>query len=149
MSKYEGLSRDFAECFGKPHINAWYTGSGVNDYTFDHDALCPVCHRPATNAHHVCPKGVAKKFVLRSSYGNFTLRTALFAVYGSGTYGVHADFHQKRIKATWEWDKQTFEDLWWSGYLLHRYGEHAPELYDYGYWHFETPYGSFDYRGES
>ena len=151
MDKYNGLSRDKAECFGKPHINAWYTGNGesVDKYTFDHQAIDIITHQQPTNTHHIVPRGTARFITIPSQYGVFVLKTALIAVRGSGTWGVHGAFHRHEIKMTWEWDSPEYEEQWWNGYLLsHGYPPHSKELYKLGRWVIDVRGAIIEYRGE-
>lgn len=134
-SQLQGLSLEIAECFGKPHIGAFYKGQNVKSHSLEDGSCCSVCYRPATNVHHVVPLGKAKSFTLQSLYGTWELNTALFALCGSGTTGCHNDFHGgARYKARWVWNNDENMRSWWSGQLLHLYGPHSEELFMYGHW---------------
>lgn len=137
----DGLPREMAECFGKPHIMACYTGPGIDSYRHD-DGICFLSGRPITNAHHIVHKGTAQIFNLRSTWGIFPMRTALIGVDGTGTTGTHGAFHANRLKARWVWDSQSGEEAWWSGLLLaHGMEPHSPSLYDIGHWEIEDSLG--------
>lgn len=137
--RLHSLAIPIAECFGKPHWQARYrsdnaTPKSVNSYTLEENATCIVCGRKATNAHHCPPKGIMRVFPLVTERGLFSLRPALLAVCGSGTTGCHGDIHAGRIKVTWEWDHEGFQDAWWDGSLLEASGPHSPDLFACGFW---------------
>lgn len=131
-----GWSLDKASLMGMPHIGAHYT-SGLR-YEMDDGAPCAVCGRPATNCHHVVPKGMgggSKVFTLQTPMGVFPLKSPLFALCGSGTTGCHGDFHQHFLTAKWVWDDPEFGRMWWSGELLsHGIAPHDAQLLDMGSW---------------
>lgn len=136
--------------FGMPHVGCHYAGSGVNTHRLDDGAMCLVCGRPATNAHHEPPKSKCPTFLLSTPNGSHVLRPALFALCGSGTTGCHNGFHGgARYKAEWLWDDDEFERMWWGGELLERFGPHSPELYDFGRWSIldKRSGSAFEYRG--
>ena len=132
MKDLDGYSYDKARLFGLPHIGAKYRGdtSGRQyDYTSD---TCAVCGKPATNIHHIVPRGVGTVYHHPSG---FILLSPLIALCGSGTTGCHNGFHGgASLKIRWEWIKPEYEALWWSGELLKRYGEHSKKIYRFGYW---------------
>lgn len=131
-----GLPVEVAECYGKPHIRAHYDGAGVKSHKLDEGATCATCPRLATNVHHCPPISKGKTFLLRSEWGAFDLKPALFALCGSGTTGCHNGFHGgARFKAVWVWDTDEFAKRWWSGWLLsHGIEPHSEQLYDMGSW---------------
>lgn len=133
-----GLSAGVAELYGKPHLGAEYTGNTATRYIRT-EKRCVYCHRrPSSNAHHVAPRSRGHTFKLVTPRGTWELRSALFALCGSGTMGCHGGFHTGRLKATWKWDSQEAEDAWWSGELLSEYEPHSQELYNFGEWLIEN-----------
>ena len=63
------------------------------------------------------------------------MRTALFALCGSGTTGCHDGFHGGAwLRARWEWDTDEAAREWWDGGLAAEVGPHSPELFRYGRW---------------
>lgn len=126
-----GLSLPVAECFGKPHYNAWYLtkGDNVKSYRFDHEAPCMVCGKPATNAHHQPPRSKGL-LVLRGH----VLRPALIALCGRGNTGCHGMVHNRQLSIGWEWLNDKYAEMWWSGELLGQMEPHSEELFNYGYW---------------
>ena len=67
---------------GKPHIGAYYFGDG-DRHRLHFDARCLICGRPATDAHHIVPKGMGggnRVYVLETPMGMFPLRSPLFAL---------------------------------------------------------------------
>ena len=144
--KLHGLSIDRAECYGKPHINAFYTGNGLRAYKRDDVALCPLCGRPATNTHHQ-PDRFFFRFMLKDG-GYIALRPALMAVCGSGTTGCHGDIEAFRTNVRWRWDSDEYESAWWDGTMLSSgLGAHDERLYHYGCWVFENDGKEIEYRG--
>ena len=130
-----GVSYEVAECYGKPHIGAFYSGSGVKSHKREEGAICAVCGRPATNAHHNPQLSKGDIFLLITKWGRFALKPALIAVCGSGTTGCHNGFHGgARFKARWVWDSDEYAEMWWEGEFLKRMRPHSKELYLYGKW---------------
>ena len=130
-----GLSYEVAECYGKPHIMARYDGSSVKSHRREEDAVCVVCGRPATNAHHNPPLSKGDVFLLMTGWGRFVLKPALIAVCGSGTTGCHNGFHGgARFKARWVWDSDESAEKWWNGEFLKEMPPHSNKLYRYGCW---------------
>ena len=129
-----GLSVDIAECYGKPHMNAWYVkhNDSINSYRFNHEASCPICGKRAVNVHH-CPPRSKGKFILHGH----VLKPALFALCGSGTTGCHGKMHQKLIIPRWKWYSDDYAEYWWSGKLLEEYEPNSDDLYEFGGWVFE------------
>lgn len=129
-----GLSVDVAECYGKPHIGAWYVShnDNINSYRFDHDSMCPICRGRATNVHH-CPQKSKGLFVL---HGHI-LKPSLFALCGSGTTGCHGKMHQRLIVPKWHWYSDDYAESWWNGEMLEFIEPHSRELFEYGGWVFE------------
>lgn len=137
-AQLRGLSYEKASLYGLPHIGARYTKDGTSPSYERLSETCSVCGSPATNCHHVVPRSAGKVFNLETPRGTFALRSPLFALCGSGTTGCHNDFHGgAKLKARWVWDSQSFEDAWWNGELLSRFGAHSPELFRYGCWEVE------------
>ena len=145
MKLLRGVTQDQAECFGKPHLGAFYRISGFSDTRsarlaaahsnqLMEDARCVCCGRPATNAHHWPPLRVAAAW---EHPKGVRLRPALFAVCGSGTTGCHDGFHGgARFKALWRWDSDEFKREWWLGSMLEDLGAHSPALFEFGCWEF-------------
>jgi len=130
-----GLSYDVAECYGKPHIRAYYEGKGVKTHRRENGAFCVICGKPATNAHHNPPISKGDVFLLMTKWGQFVLKPSLIAVCGSGTTGCHNGFHGgARYKARWVWDSDEFARMWWEGEFLKRMAPHSKALYRYGKW---------------
>ena len=124
--------RNIDECYGKPHLGAYYATGSVDSNRLKEGAICVCCGRPATNSHHVAPKSRGHFFELHGKI----MRTALFAVCGSGTTGCHNGFHGGgRFRALWVWDDRRWESDWWSGRLFDQGIEpHDPLLFEYGRW---------------
>ena len=144
-----GLSLEKAECFGKPHILASYTApDNVRKYRHE-EGLCPVCHsRLITNTHHQ-PDRVS--FTMRTKWGIFVLKPALFGLCGSGTTGCHGLIEANKLNVEWVWDKPRYLEDWWSGYTLAHMLKlgitpHSPKLYEQGCWVFSGE-RNFIYRG--
>ena len=128
----QGLSLPVAECYGKPHVGAWYTRDDVDSYA--HSGDCPFCGRPSTNAHHCPPKGKSRSFLLLTEKGRHVLKPALFGLCGSGTTGCHGKIHGKLLSIRWEWGSPAAAEAWWSGEILAHHEPHSPELYMFGWW---------------
>lgn len=142
-----GFSIEDAQCYGMPHIGAHYRREDVNAYSRDED-LCVICGRKATNVHHHPPKGNARSFTLETKHGKFILLPALITLCGSGTTGCHGLVHQKKIDIRWEWDHPSYEEKWFSGYMLsHGVIPHAQRLYKYGRWIIGDGTTEVEYRG--
>lgn len=132
MKQLRGLSLERAELYGKPHIGARYTGGSSYERTYER---CCVCGRPATNCHHVVPRGLGERFPLVTPDRTWLLRSPLFALCGSGTTGCHDAFHGgAHLEARWVWDEEQYERWWWDGIMLEKWGPHATELYGFGEW---------------
>lgn len=130
-AQLHGFSREKAECYGKPHVLAAYTGDGVKAYRHA-DAPCPICHwAMIANTHHHPDRSV---FVLRTPVGTFPLRPALIGLCGSGTAGCHGLVEANAIAISWEWFDDAFAAEWWSGGLLRKCRPHDPWLYNLGGW---------------
>lgn len=129
MAQLQGLSYDKAHLFGLPHLGCEYTSYDTGKYriTTDH---CVICGRWfPLNAHHVVPRSVRKEFHI----GDHMVRSPLACLCGSGTQGCHGMFHGgARFSLSWEWYEEEYEDMWWSGELLDRFGPHSPELFGLG-----------------
>lgn len=133
--QYSGLSLEVAECYGKPHIGAYYRSDNVKSHTRCEAACCACCGRPATNVHHCPPLSCGRSFLLCTPLGRFVLKPALFALCGSGTQGCHNGFHGgARFCAHWIWECDAYAKQWWNGYILAHFLPHSPELYRFGYW---------------
>lgn len=132
MTQLRGLSLERAEVYGKPHVGARYTHGDRYERTSER---CCICRRPATNCHHVVPRGVGDRFPLVTPDRTWLLRSPLFALCGSGTTGCHDGFHGgARYRARWKWDDPQYERWWWDGILLEQFGPHSPKLYAFGCW---------------
>lgn len=116
---------------GKPHIGAYYFGQG-DGHRLSFEAPCLICGRPATDAHHIVPKGMGggnRVYVLETPVGMFPLRSPLFAL----CRDHHMAFHDGRSSVVWEWDTDEDREAWESGYLLsHGYFPHDPRLFLHG-----------------
>ncbi|WP_304598274.1 hypothetical protein [Adlercreutzia caecimuris] len=133
-----GLSLERAECYGKPHIGAFYAGAGVRSNRLEQGAWCAVCGRPATNAHHCPPVGTCGFLTLPTAAGDIRLRPALFALCGSGTTGCHNGFHGgSRYRARWAWNSDALARDWWEGRILMWAQPHDRQLYALGHWEIE------------
>lgn len=145
-SQLHGFDKDKAECYGKPHILARYTGDDIRRYEHD-DGLCPLCHqRIISNVHH--QPGGRHPFVMYTKRGRFVLKPALFALCGSGITGCHGLIHRHEIKVKWVWDIPEFKRDWWEGITLsHGYKMHDERLYGQGCWRFEMDGRVWEYRG--
>lgn len=137
-----GLSLDWAECYGKPHIGAHYEGITVNSHRLNEFARCACCGKLATNAHHCPPKSKGKTFGLQLTDGTMLhLRPSLIALCGSGTTGCHNGFHGgHRFTARWVWDADEYAKNWWEGQMLLYMPPHSKELYRYGRWEITDGY---------
>ncbi len=142
-SLLHGLSVERAQLYGMPHIGARYRGADANTHRLDEGAVCSVCGRPASNAHHEPPKGTCPYFALQTEWGMFMLKPALIALCGSGTTGCHGGRHQGLVTFRWEWFEDSSAEAWWSGWLLsHGYEPHDPRLYELGQWRVTTEDGT-------
>lgn len=136
-SQLRGLSLDVAELYGKPGFGACYTGRSVSSNRLEEGAVCAVCGKPATNAHHAPPRSKGL-FELETPNGSWLLRPSLLAVCGSGTTGCHGGFHGgARFFPRWVWDTQADMDDWWSGEMLTRLEPHSLGIYAHGHWEVE------------
>lgn len=134
-SQLRGLSYAKAKLCGMPHLGASYAGGGIERTRLGDGALCALCGRPATNAHHEPPRSNGA-FLLPTKWGMFVLKPALIALCGSGTTGCHGARHDRRVAFEWRWADADAEALWWSGYLLsHGYPPHSRRLLDLGGWY--------------
>ena len=131
--KLQGLSLEIAECYGKPHIGAYYRNYSINSHTAEDGAMC-ICGKPATNVHHHPPKSRGHYLSMIVGTDRIKLRPALIALCGSGTQGCHGEVHQKKIRITWEWNDKESAEAWWKGELLKEFEPHSPELFNYGRW---------------
>lgn len=145
-----GLSVGIAELYGKPHLHAVYTGSGIGSHRVDDGAMCAICRRPATNAHHVPPRSKGTFTLTAPDGSSWVLRPALFALCGSGTTGCHNGFHgAARFVPEWVWDSDADAEMWWSGEILRCVGPHDEAIYGYGSWaiHDRIMETSYRFRG--
>lgn len=148
QSQLNGISRQKAECYGKPHILAEYTADDVRKYRHD-EGLCPLCHSELIcNTHHQPDR---HSFNLKTEWGIFVLKPALFGLCGSGTTGCHGLIESNRLSVEWRWDSEEYADRWWSGYTLsHGLKPHDERLYRMGCWVFTYKDGAErEYRGQS
>lgn len=139
-TQLHGFIREKAECYGKPHVLATYTGSGVKSYRHA-DAPCPLCHRlMVSNTHHQPDRHT---FTLKTPLGIHELRPALFGLCGSGTFGCHGKVERGDISITWQWLDDEFAAAWWDGRMLGNRSPyegivpHSPRLYQFGGWRVE------------
>lgn len=127
-----GWTKERAELYGKPHLGARYTGRKRYELL---QPRCCVCGRRAQSCHHVAHRSWGLEFPMVTPNGTWCLRSALFALCGSGTTGCHDGFHGgARFKAEWRWESEVYEEAWWSGELLREYGPYHPSLYEFGHW---------------
>lgn len=130
-----GLSLEVAECYGKPHIEAYYSSDSVRSNKLEEGARCATCHRIATNSHHCPPLSKGRTFILATPLGMHVLKPALFAVCGSGTTGCHNGFHGgARFKPEWVWNSDDDAAMWWDGTILKRIPPHSKMLFHHGFW---------------
>lgn len=116
--------------YGLPHIGARYVGKKYERT----QEWCCVCGKPATNCHHIVPRGYGEVFETYTPHGTFQLKSPLLALCGSGTTGCHGRFHNGELAAVWSWDKPEFANAWETGELLERFAPHHRALYCYGQW---------------
>lgn len=150
MEQLCGLSYDVAECYGKPHIMAFYASSSVKSHKKEPDAVCAICRRQVGSVHHNPPLSRGHVFLLKTQWGQFVLKPALFALCGTGTTGCHNGFHGgARYKATWVWDSDEYAEKWWSGEFLKDIEPHSNQLFKYGKWviHDARTGEDIEYRG--
>lgn len=130
-----GLSLQVAECYGKPHVEAYYSSDSVRSNTLEEGARCTVCNRTATNSHHCPPLSKGKTFILATPLGMHVLKPALLAVCGSGTTGCHNGFHGgARFKPEWVWNSDDDAAMWWDGTILKQVPPHSKLIFHYGFW---------------
>lgn len=147
MRSSSGLPIERARLYGMPHIGAFYYNAQTTNGKLEPDAMCAICGRPATNAHHLVPKGIGGGYAwLSSKDGKLQrLRSPLFAVCGMGNMsGCHKLFHDHRITVRWVWDDPRYEQMWWDGELAK---PHSDELYNYGCYVIENQGEEVVYRG--
>lgn len=140
-----GFTREDAECFGKPHFGAKYQGvspTSLTNYTRV-DLCCAICHREAISTHHQPRR---EHFTLSTPLGTWTLRPALIALCGTGTFGCHGKVEHNEMKIRWRWDTEEAAERWWSGELLTIMEPHSPKLYDHGCWVITFPDGHEEER---
>lgn len=137
-TQLRGVSYEQAELFGKPHLGCFYAHDDVHSHKREDMALCAICGKPATNAHHEPPLGMGGKnrhFVLATKWGQFVLKPALFALCGSGTTGCHGKRHTRLYRFEWHWDSTKNAKAWWSGKLLKEgMAPHSEKLFELGYY---------------
>lgn len=143
-NRLRGRSKEEAERYGKPNINARYITSDPHRYTKEPETLCIICGRPATDAHHWPPLGRSAGGVwnLRTPMGAYELRPSLMAL----CRRHHEMMHAGEISANWVWDSEQAEAAWWAGAILQEVKAHSPLLYLFGRWRFEWDGGGFEYR---
>lgn len=139
-----GWSYDRASLCGMPHLGAAYLADDVRKYART-ASVCQLCRRKrAANTHHSPDR---RSFDLRTAYGIFVLKPALFALCGSGTTGCHGLIEANRIEVRWEWDTQEFADLWWDGWTLsHGTPPHSPKLFEQGCYVFSSGSSEWEVR---
>ena len=130
---FEMVSRHKALLYGMPHIGAHYERDDVNSHRLDDGALCAVCGRRATQAHHCPPKSTGRSVLMRTEWGQFVLKPALIALCAE----CHARVHRHEIEPRWIWNDDECLEEWAAGYLLsHGYPAHSPRLNELGRWFF-------------
>lgn len=134
MEQLRGLSRGWAEHYGKPHLMASYRNASVRSHRADDGAFCAVCGKKAGSVHHTPPIGHGTSFAMATSWGVHVLKPALFALCGSGTTGCHGKFHSGLLRAEWVWATDEDARAWWEGELLKRQSPHGAWLFMHGWW---------------
>lgn len=120
--------------WGMPHVGARYIGA-TKRWAPDEEAVCAVCGRLATNAHHEPQRGTCGVSTLVTDYGRWTLQPALIALCGSGTTGCHGLRHSGRLSFRWVWDNEQAREDWFSGFLLASgFMPHDERLFTLGHW---------------
>lgn len=122
---------------GMPNIGAEYHGKR---YSLCDNARCCVCGKPATNGHHLVPKGMGggrKVYHRLTEFGTFDLFSPIFAVCGMGnSSGCHGKFHHQggSLKADWVWGSPESYGLWNTGELWLNFAPNSDNLYQLGFW---------------
>lgn len=130
-----GMAKGKADCYGKPHVGAYYAGRGVRTNRLADDARCCICGSSASNSHHNPPVGSSGIWTLNAPCGSFALKPALVAVCGSGNTGCHDMFHGSAMaKMNWVWRSDSAEDEWYSGRALMHAEPHSEDIYELGFW---------------
>ncbi|MBQ9621224.1 MAG: hypothetical protein IJR41_04735 [Atopobiaceae bacterium] len=141
-----------ADLYGKPHIgDAFYPDRRTKLGHLEPGAMCALCGRPASNAHHIVPKGMgggsATLYLPYDSHG-IILRSPLMAVCGMGNAsGCHKALHDGRIKVRWVWDEERFAEWWWKGHFFENHEPHDPMLFCFGHYVIERDGGEVEFRG--
>ena len=113
----KGLDARSAELMGKPSIGAHYTREDYRAHKLDQGARCTLCGKPATDAHHVVPRGHSRGFTVDTPLGQFVTLTPLFAL----CRACHRDIHDRaRYQITWRWKEERYQQEWWDGHTLGR-----------------------------
>lgn len=118
--------------FGLPHIGeVEYKGDKPH---LKEGARCAICGRPATNAHHIVPKGMGggSKY---AEIGGIKVMSPLIAVCGMGNAdGCHGKLHAHDIELQWVWDNYSYERMWSMGMMLRSLGPHSQRIGEHGCW---------------
>ena len=127
------------DLLGKPCVGARYTGGG-DAHELLEGALCPVCHRYASQCHHWPAKGMGgSTFTLETPNGFFRLRSPLFAVCGFGNAGgCHGLWHRGRVRAEWVWDSDFHARAWAYGEFPAELYRNDPRLFRYGHYRLDN-----------
>lgn len=97
---------------GMPCVGAEYLGK--SRHRLLEGARCAVCGRPATNSHHIVPKGLGGGS-RGLQLGPYSLRSPLIALCGSGNAsGCHGAAHRRLIRFRWVWDDPANQDRWFA-----------------------------------
>ena len=146
------IAYERAELYGKPHIGeAFYPDERTRLGHLQPDALCAICGRLATNAHHIVPKGMGGGSAILSvpyKEGAYKLRSPLMAVCGMGnSSGCHRKLHDRDIEVRWEWDEDKYREWWWKGHFFEKMKPHDDRLYLFGRYILQTPEKTWEWRG--
>ena len=141
MSFHDGVfdsapSYEVAKFYGMPHLNAMYTGPGIDKTRWLGDypecAVCGMTH--GSHAVHHEPERSKGMPLMKTTMGQFIMRPALILL----CERCHADRHAKLLKIKVEWDSEEDEAKWWSGYWLsHGMEQHDPRLFEMMRYSFE------------
>jgi len=123
------MPQDRLALMGLPH---W----GLRGDKLHHGALCCICGRVATNAHHLIPKGMGGGSTSVLTPSGQRLYSPLIAVCGIGnTSGCHKRFHGANPpKVRWEWKDSYAQRLFENGDIWFYFKSNAPELNAFGEW---------------
>lgn len=149
---FNGLPMDRANLYGKPHLGgAFYPDMRTKLGHLEPDAVCVVCGKPASNAHHVVPKGMgggSATLHLPFDDKGIELRSPLMAVCGMGNVsGCHKRMHDRDVRVRWEWDEPKYEEWWWKGYFFQNHEQHDPAFFNFGRYIIDIDGTEVEFRG--